>query len=158
MEEKLKKSAESVLKNYPFDKSTPNEKYYHEDDVLKAMLELSKSDEVSEYHTKPILEAISRGDNLSKSLKFDDDDDEITESFLIEHGFESNQDEHEEEWYHKDEDLFGFKFTIFAGSAGSDGFAHIWDGAFTNAPCEKRKQIKILFHALTGKELIRIKK
>lgn len=73
----------------------------------------------------------------------------ITDTWLQNLGFESNGDEHEEEWYQKDEPLFGYKITDMA----EIGDGHIWDGAFTDAPCKHVHQLQNLYYALTGNEL-----
>lgn len=73
----------------------------------------------------------------------------ITENCVVNFGFESNQDEHDEEWYHPECDTFGLRY-----NALEDKWEHIWDVAFTDAPCEYVHQLQGLFHAMTGKELI----
>lgn len=73
----------------------------------------------------------------------------LTEDWLMKFGFESNGDEHEEEFYHKKHDCFGVKFTNFV----EDGIAHIWDASFTGAPIKYVHQLQNLVHALTGEEL-----
>lgn len=75
----------------------------------------------------------------------------ITESWLVDLGFEDQGDEHTSRWCHVDEDLFGFEENVLDMSNGQ--WAHFWDGSFTNSPCRYVHQLQNLFFALTGKEL-----
>lgn len=79
----------------------------------------------------------------------------VSQDFIIKAGFESNQDEHEEEWFHKDEDLFGMKEDVLHPDWSDEKpkWTHIWDNAFTASPVDSVHQLQNLYFAMTGTEL-----
>jgi hypothetical protein len=71
----------------------------------------------------------------------------LTEEWLLKCGFVPLDDDGR--WGSKEEELFEVQDMYLS----ENGYAHVWDTAFTDAPVKHVHQLQNLYFALTGKEL-----